>query len=151
MRNTISALLLCVSFGCFSQRVSFNDPDLTFSFKKPKSWQVFDDGYLVKVAPSAVDSSDVYFSITYFEDAKPLDGLGFPSDTNKQDSTGQFTKIDKIQATYFVEKNARSELKKFHFYKKGQRFEVETKHKPENKDQNHTLWKMVKSIKVISN
>ncbi|MEQ9022242.1 MAG: hypothetical protein RLN82_05720, partial [Pseudomonadales bacterium] len=73
MRSIISLLLLsAISFSGFAQRVTFNDPDLTFSFKKPKDWQVFDDGYVVKISPSAQDTANIYFSFTYFESAQPI-------------------------------------------------------------------------------
>lgn len=74
MRQFLFLAFLFQVFILFSQQVSFNDPDLTFSFKKPKNWKVFDDGYVIKVSPSAADTSTIYLSLTYFSSPKPMGG-----------------------------------------------------------------------------
>ncbi|WP_425392530.1 hypothetical protein [Ekhidna sp.] len=88
MRTIISLLLLFVfHFFAVGQRVSYDDPDLTFSFKKPKNWEVFDNGYVVKLSPSVHDTSNTYFTITYFEDASPLGVSKAPEIMQPEDYT----------------------------------------------------------------
>lgn len=74
MLQFLSLTLVLFTLASFSQRVLFNDPDLSFSFKKPKNWKVFDDGYVIKVSPSAADTSTIYLSLTYFSSPKPMGG-----------------------------------------------------------------------------
>ena len=151
MRSITSWILICISISCFSQRVSFNDPDLTFSFKKPKNWEIFDDGYLVKASPSALDSANTFFSITYFEDAQPFDGLGLASNSGNATTDRKSIKIDKVKATYFIKKEDGDEVKQYQFYKKGQRFSVVTKYPMSDKTPSRKLLKMVKSIRITEN
>ncbi len=150
MKNIISLLLFFTSIGCFSQRLSFDDPDLTFSFKKPKRWEVFDDGYLVKISPSTLDSADTFFSFTYFEDAKPFDGMGSALGSTN-DLKKHSIKIDKVQASYTISQNAKKEIREYQFYKKGQRFVVKTGKIMENKSTSRSLEKLVKSIRITDN
>lgn len=72
MRHSISLLIFLYSFASFSQRASFEDPGLTFSFKKPKNWVLVDDGYEIKVSPYMRDTSHTYLTLTYFEYPEPL-------------------------------------------------------------------------------
>lgn len=127
MRNTISLLLFLLSFYALGQRVSFEDPDLTFSFKKPKNWHVFDDGYVVKVAPSVKDSASTYFSITYFEDAQPSRDIQFADsiDSTSNPCLGK-TKIAGVLTKYCVETTSNAIQTQYHFTKYGQRFELVT-------------------------
>ena len=83
MRSTISFLLiLLITFPILAQRVEFEDPDLTFSFKKPKKWELIDDGYVVKVSPSIRDTATVYVSFTYFESPSAIDYSSLEADTD---------------------------------------------------------------------
>ncbi|GAB4236704.1 MAG: hypothetical protein Tsb0034_11460 [Ekhidna sp.] len=74
MKIAISFLVCIISLSGMAQRLTYDDPDLTFSIKKPKKWEVFDDGYVVEVSPSVNDSSHTYLTITYFQ--KPLPPTG---------------------------------------------------------------------------
>ncbi len=131
MRNTISLLLLALSFSGFGQRISFEDPDLTFSFKKPKDWQVFDDGYVVKISPSAQDTANIYFSITYFEDAKSIGSTQFENNLEKKSPSDGFRlRIGRIagsKAKYLIETSDNSTKTRYHFIWGDQRFELITK------------------------
>jgi len=68
----IALISLLFALDIHAQRITFEDPGLTFSLKKPKGWEVFDNGYVVLISPSAKDTATTFFSITYFEDAKPI-------------------------------------------------------------------------------
>ncbi len=150
MRSTISLLLISISIVGFSQRVSFEDPDLTFSFKKPKTWQVFDDGYSVKVAPSASDSSHTFLSITYFEDARPLGGIGSFSKSTGRQATTYTRKIDGVAATFEIHKTKNIEKRIYHFYKYNQRFEVITSLPGKTALRNHrTIKNIIRSIRIM--
>lgn len=74
MRITISVILIVCFFLSNAQRVKFDDPELSFSFKKPSSWVVFDNGYVIKVSPSVRDSATTYLTITYFSPPTPVGG-----------------------------------------------------------------------------
>ena len=150
MRSIISALITIMSLVTLAQRVTFNDPDLTFSFKKPKSWEVFDDGYSVKASPSAADSSNFFFSITYFESPTPAGEMTIgltSSDEFSPDGDASF-KIGGEKATYqrIIKDNKQSTL--YRFYKLGQRFEVTVVSNSSYKKGTKTLRKIIKSIRI---
>ena len=71
MRIITSLLILVYSFSSVSQRVSFEDPGLNFSFKKPKDWVMVDDGYVIKVAPFMEVIDHTYLTLTYFDYPEP--------------------------------------------------------------------------------
>lgn len=148
MRITISLLLIFSSLFTFSQRVSFEDPDLTFSFKKPKSWQVFDDGYVVKVSPSARDSANTYFTITYFENAQPYGLLptATPASSTKA-ADFNTVKIAGESAKQFEESAKNEYLNKYQFTKYGQRFEIKTS--STYPKANRTFRKIIRSIRIV--
>lgn len=150
MRSLTSLVFLLVcSFG-FSQRVSFNDPDLTFSFKKPKGWEVFDDGYSVKTSPSAADSSSLFFSITYFEGAQPFGELtiGLTSADAMTDATNKSFKIAGENAKSRTIKKGSGVAIDYTFSKMGQRFEITTLSPLGDTKSERFLKKIVKSIQV---
>ena len=126
MRNTISLLLLFLTISGFGQRMTFEDPDLTFSFKKPKNWQVFDDGYVVKVSPSVKDSADTYFSITYFEDAQPFGESLFADAGENQSNESGTAKITGETAIYHKKTETGLIHTSYTFKKYDQRFEIIT-------------------------
>lgn len=147
MRNTISLVLLISSFFSFSQRISFEDPDLTFSFKKPKNWEVFDDGYVVKVSPSARDTANIYFAITYFENAQPF-GI-FSNVTPAGDEDGiifNALKIAGSDAKNRQEIEDKTFLNSYTFRKYNQRFELKTS--TTNPKDQRIFRRIIKSIKV---
>lgn len=151
MRIIISLALFFMVLSVPAQRVSFDDPDLTFSFKKPKGWQVFDDGYVVKVAPSESDTAIIYFSITYFEDARPKSetDLDFLHDgSNDESRPTQPIKIAGTDGQFFFEEKANSVSAEYYFKKLGQRFEIFTLHPSEDREMEKTLRKIVRSVKV---
>ncbi|MEO9482065.1 MAG: hypothetical protein ABJG47_01380 [Ekhidna sp.] len=127
MRIIISLIFLLVTLTSFSQRISFEDPDLVFSFEKPKKWEVFDDGYVVKVSPSEKDTASTYFTITYFEDAE---SFGFFPRTepaiNPHDIASPKINIDGEVASLVEKKQDNSFLNTYTFQKYGQRFEIKT-------------------------
>ncbi|MEP1033721.1 hypothetical protein [Ekhidna sp.] len=127
MRITISLILIASYFFSFCQRISFEDPDLTFSFKKPKNWEVFDDGYVVKASPSARDSADTYFTITYFEFAQPSGSFPTAKPVIESFDKGfTKTKINGIKAKCIEIKNGEYRTNEYEFVKYGQRFEIKT-------------------------
>lgn len=147
MRISISLILLIVSIPTFSQRVTFEDPDLTFSFKKPKKWQVFDDGYVVKVSPSAKDSAQVYFTITYFENAQPV-GL-FPSAqpaNSVEEVIFEKIKIDGEYARRSEKSENDTHQQHYTFMKYGQRFEINTS--AQSEETNRIFRKIIRSIQI---
>jgi len=93
MRLSISFFVLMYSMNGLAQRVSFEDPGLTFSFKKPKDWVVVDDGYEIKVSPFMRDTSHTYLTMTYFEYPEPIsndDGTYFSTVTIESDNKEEF-------------------------------------------------------------
>lgn len=72
MRITISLFVFCCSLCSFSQRMTFEDPGLTFSLKKPKHWVMVDDGYEIKYSPLMRDTAYTYLTLTYFEHPQPI-------------------------------------------------------------------------------
>lgn len=146
MRITISLILLFSCFFAFSQRVSFEDPDLTFSFVKPKKWEVFDDGYVVKVSPSAQDSASTYFTITYFEDAQSFGLFPNAGTKNKISNSSSKIKIDGEPAKAEIKMINGSHKGSYTFMKYGQRFELKTA--TTQKRQNRVFRKIIRSIRI---
>ncbi|WP_436517442.1 hypothetical protein [Ekhidna sp. To15] len=147
MRITISLFLLVSTLFSFSQRVTFEDPDLTFSFKKPKNWEVFDDGYLVKVSPSSKDSADIYFTITYFENAQPFGELPSAERADKtKDADFTETKIDGVIAKQREKMNGEYILHAYSFMKYGQRFEIKTSTQGANNGR--IIRRIIRSIQI---
>ena len=72
LRSTIVLLMILSYCSSMAQRVSFEDPGLTFSFKKPKDWVVVDDGYVIKVSPFMRDTATTYLTMTYFDYPEPI-------------------------------------------------------------------------------
>ncbi len=147
MRSIISLVLLSISLNVFSQRISFEDPDLTFSFKKPKNWEVFDDGYVVKLSPSVQDSANFFLTFTYFEDAQ---AVGFITNTASVNSSEEKefskTKIAGEIAKVAKELNGSKSLNSYTFMKYGQRFEITTNSSSLNS--NRVFRKIIRSIRV---
>ena len=152
MRSTISIVFLLLITSLSAQRITFNDPDLSFSFKKPKNWQVFDDGLVVKVSPSATDSAHTYFSITYFEDAEPFGG--FPSvesqpGTPSEDLTPYSKKIAGKEANYQRVRGSNEQSATYVFHTFGQRFRIMTVQPlPEDAGITQAFNRMIRSLKV---
>lgn len=67
MRHVTSICLTILATGLLAQRLNFEDPELTFSIKKPKDWILIDDGYVVKFSPTKKDTANIYITFTYFE------------------------------------------------------------------------------------
>lgn len=155
MRQLLFLLFLTTTITSLAQRISFEDPDLTFSFKKPNDWQVFDDGYAVKVSPSPKDTTNTYFSITYFEDAQPFgifpltDGLE-SADGPKKKPISYRGKIAGENAKYLETRTGNSIQTIYLFYKFGQRFQVITKEplNGEDKKNERVFNRMIRSIRV---
>ncbi|WP_424961893.1 hypothetical protein [Ekhidna sp.] len=157
MRNTISLLALITSISVvFSQRITFNDPDLTFSLKKPKSWEVFDNGYVVKVSPSAIDTTDVYFTITYFESPTPIGSYSEIIDTPLPEKSLEETAPQKVVTIgqYRLTMESREAIRdgtsfiqqKYEFDHLGQSWEITTC-TPEPKVQK-LFKRMIKSLRI---
>ncbi|WP_370089800.1 hypothetical protein [Ekhidna sp.] len=152
MRIIISLTLLLLIVSASAQRVTFDDPDLTFSIKKPKGWEVFDDGYVVKVSPSMQDTASTYFSITYFEGAQPYGEIIFEEQLQldiKPAPTGK-TKIAGEPASYFEAIDEKSATIIYTFSKYNQRFELVTK-SPITSEHSRQLNSLVRSVKVSKN
>lgn len=157
MRSTISLLVFIVSISsAFSQRITFDDPDLTFSFKKPKGWEVFDNGYVVKISPSAVDTADIYFTITYFESPTPIGSFSEIIETPLPDRPLEEAAPQKIVniGQYQLKMESRKAIKegtsfiqrKYQFDHLGQSWEITTC-TPESKVQK-LFKKMIKSLRI---
>lgn len=147
MRIITSLLIFSISLASYCQRVEFKDPDLTFSFKKPKGWEVFDDGYVVKVSPSAQDSASIYFSITYFENAEPYGSFPTvqPADDNFEPST-ETLQIAKETADLRKKNENDWQIRLYSFMKYGQRFEIKTVSSSEVHEP--SFQKIIRSIKI---
>lgn len=160
MQSTISLIVFIASITFVSaQRITFDDPDLTFSFKKPKSWEVFDNGYVVKVSPSARDTSDVYFTITYFESPTPMGSFSEVMDIPLQEkpvkapepqktvNIGQY--LLKMESTIATEDSGAYMQHRYQFDHHGQSWEITTC-TPESKAKKlHKLFKrMIKSLRI---
>lgn len=147
MRSIISLVIISISLNAFSQRISFEDPDLTFSLKKPKNWEVFDDGYVVKLSPSKQDSANFFLTFTYFEDAQ---AVGFITNTDSVNSYKEketsHTKIAGEAAKIVKELNGGKLLISYTFMKYGQRFEIKTNSSSLNS--NRIFRKIIRSIRI---
>lgn len=142
MKSFFSLLLIVLSTFTFSQRITFNDPDLTFSFVKPADWMVQDD-LVVKATPSnqSFESATTFFSITYYEDPeKPeeatielvdSDVTSPPIPPNLQEfKAGAGGKTDIAEETahwtsyYHTQDAIRIKAVSYRFMKFNQRFEI---------------------------
>ncbi|MEQ6166730.1 hypothetical protein AAOE16_06000 [Ekhidna sp. MALMAid0563] len=160
MRSTISLLVFIVSISsAFSQRITFDDPDLTFSFKKPKGWEVFDNGYVVKISPSAVDTADIYFTITYFESPTPIGSFREIIDTPFPDKPLEEAAPQRIVniGQYQLRMESRDAIKeetsfiqqKYQFDHLGQSWEITTFAPEPKAPKLHKLFKrMIKSLRI---
>lgn len=72
MRILISLFSISIFFSTHAQRMTFEDPGLNFSVKKPKHWVLIDDGYVVKISPYMSDTAYTFLTLTYFEHSKPM-------------------------------------------------------------------------------
>ena len=93
MRSLTSLFIILCCFSSFGQRMTFEDPGLTFSFKKPKDWVVVDDGYEIKVSPFMRDTAHTYLSMTYFDYPEPISneaGTHFAVITIESDTKQEF-------------------------------------------------------------
>ncbi|WP_420318068.1 hypothetical protein [Ekhidna sp.] len=160
MRTIISFFLITtVTSFLVAQRLKFNDPDLSFSLKKPKSWQVFDNGYVVKLSPSANDTSSIYFTITYFEDASPLGGNETLQIIQPKEyvitelPTPNTIKIGKYQlqtgtTRAFINDNYYHQ-QRYIFNNNGQRWEIITSARESEKKELEKIFnRMIKSLKI---
>ena len=96
MRISISISILIVTISAFGQRVIFEDPELTFSFKKPKDWVMLDDGYEIKIAPVMADIHQTYLTVTYYDYPEPTSngaGTHFSILTIESDTKEEFKDI----------------------------------------------------------
>ena len=169
---TFLAICFIWSHQLLAQRVTFKDPDLTFSFKKPKDWVVYDNGYIVKVfPPTHAKDTSTYFTITYFEapvpsqnivgadgvevaiEQDPLDSSRFEIMSEKSSGT---MKIAKAQATWQLYTHQQGETEKrtmiYQFKMYNQRFELETSSpKVQYKSFESAFRKIISSIRVRPN
>ena len=165
MRILISSLIILVSaLTSFGQRVAFEDPDLTFSFKKPKHWELFDDGLVVKISPSKRDSASIYMTLTYYEDAIPIDGqenalLVKPNEAAEaipELPTSNEVKIGK----YMLKTGSKQTLidgesylyQRYVFKNYEQRWEIITSRPEEEQEQYSKVFqRVIKSLKITTN
>lgn len=139
MRITISILALFFIQTVLAQRISFDDPDLTFSIKKPKDWEIFDNGLVVKLAPSPKDSSHTYLTITYFQAPSPINLMDsdmpqlIPFESSSEIKKGEGKKapfkIAKAEAMLFesqVKGDQALQIRNYTFKRMGQDWEVVT-------------------------
>ena len=160
MRSIISLLAFFFSVSiAISQRVSFDDPDLTFSFKKPKDWQLFDDGYYVKLSPSVEDTAHTYFTITYFETPKPIGSYNevpqaeLTDQTTSQPSDKKKVKIGQYHLSTWTSsfdlKDQSCLLRKYQFDHLGQSWEIVTSSPKSNTQKLDKLYKrIIKSLRI---
>ncbi len=93
MRILTSLLIVLCALSAFCQRVSFEDPGLTFSFKKPRDWVMVDDGYEIRVSPFMRDTAHTFLTMTYFDYPEPISndvGTHFSVITIESDTKEQF-------------------------------------------------------------
>ena len=155
MRIIISVIICLYTLSINAQRVEFNDPDLTFSFVKPKEWSLFDDGYRVLVSPSVKDSSNIYFSITYFEKPQPQE-LGLEEDLIieeefEQELVNVNFKIAKVEAQTYMQADAQGEKKVYIFEKFNHRFYIYTAENDSKNSFDGVFKRILKSIRVTAN
>jgi len=166
MRTILLALAFLSSLEVCSQRVTFQDPDLSFSFKKPKNWEFFDNGYVIKVSPSAADSSTTYLTLTYFSSPKPMGGYGaneFPESLNtvnpadnigsQPEKNGPSEKIlgNDVQSREFIQDQEGEDLKvrTYTFREAGQQWEIiASAPKGEGKKFNKVFRKIMRSLRI---
>lgn len=162
MRSLISSWFLIITFTSFSQRVTFDDPDLSFSFKKPKNWQIVDDGYVIKIAPTFADTATTYLSLTYFEDPAPLNELSsegmavhLPEYQLQEIPFGEEvnlgTYLTRMTSTRLLTDDDVSLIQKMYRFKDhGQQWEIITSYKASERKMNHTFEKVIKSLKIVN-
>lgn len=119
-------LFQLLAFGGFAQKVHFEDPELQFEFEKPEGWHVFDDGLWVKASPSAQDTSFIYVSITYYEDAVIEDPeIAELLSAGKPDMLPSEVIIDQQEVLERTEDLDSLTITHYSFVKYGQRFEID--------------------------
>lgn len=167
MQTIIRLFVLLLATSSLAQRVEFNDPDLTFSFKKPKSWELIDDGYVVKVSPTVADTASIYVSFTYFQSPSAIDYTMLEADTevptlipmnsvdeyNNHPESGEKIKIAKEEgrwsATEVTENGIVYVRRIYHITTYGQRWDIVTNvPKKEENAYHKKLLSIVKSLKV---
>lgn len=148
MRIFASLIMLFLATQCVAQTIVFEDPDLTFSIKKPKKWQVFDDGYVVKLSPSVSDSATLYVSLTYFEAPKVYDLFdSFEGDSKEtEEKTVRLKKLDVSQEDTSTDDLIKS---KYTFRVFGQEFLIRTSAPaPLRPKQRKVFRKIVRSVRI---
>ncbi len=165
MRTTINLVVLLYSFTLLSQRVSFEDPNLTFSFFKPKNWIVVDDGYYIKVSPAMRDTAFTYLTITYFDPPEPSsnsDGTHFAVVELETPAKNEFASYmlmeDGVNILGFDVRPKRSLIEKndlplerrfYDFYRQNKNWEIITSaHADEFGKYNRTFNRILKSIRI---
>ena len=166
MRQFFFLIFLFHILISFSQRVSFNDPDLTFSFKKPKNWKIFDDGYVIKVSPSEADTSTIYLSLTYFSSPRPMGGYvsgEFPESlknvnptTNIESQSGKHGPSEKImgqkvQSKEYIQNQDGENLniRVYTFLEANQQWKISTSApKDERKESNKEFRKIMRTLRI---
>lgn len=167
MRTIIRLFVLVLATSSMAQRVEFNDPDLTFSFKKPKSWELIDDGYVVKVSPTVADTASIYVSFTYFQSPSAIDYTMLEADTevptlipmnsvdeyNNHPESGEKIKIAKEEgrwsATEVMENGIVYVRRIYHVSTYGQRWDIVSNvPKADVSAYNRTFSRIIKSLKV---
>jgi len=164
MRITISLLLLLAVFLLNAQRLRFQDPALKLSFKKPSSWEVFDNGYIIKVAPSAKDTLSVYLTITYFTPPVPIEGLSeedLATLIPESSVATQFeyfplsTKSVRLFREEIKWRSSKDQISEYRFYSKshlGENWEIVATAPAKNYDQYRpTFERIINSIKARRN
>lgn len=162
MRSLISSWFLIITITSFSQRVTFDDPDLSFSFKKPKNWQIVDDGYVIKIAPDLADTAITYLSLTYFQNPAPLnemlgEGLAvqLPESSLQEIPFGKEVNLGPylthMTSTRLLTDDDESLIQKMYRFKDhGQQWEIITSYKASERKMNHTFEKVIKSLKIVN-
>ena len=165
MRTIISVLVLLYAFTSLSQRVSFEDPGLAFSFFKPKDWVMVDDGYYIKISPVMRDTANTYLTITYFEPPVPESnaaGTHFTVIEVDSPAKNEFASYmhseDGVSILGFDVRPKRSLTEKqdiplerrfYDFYRQNKNWEIITSaHADEFNKYNRTFKKILKSIRI---
>lgn len=161
--------LILSSFNAFSQRVEFNDPDLTFGFVKPTGWKVKDDLVVMMVpADQSFESSSTFFSITYFEEPEQPEGSDLPLEKSeiepsipldlkefKASEIGRIYIANEVAlwASYYHTQNGkRIKAISYVFKKLNQRFEITISAPLDFFDKrNEDLQKIISSINISNN
>lgn len=166
MRTTISLVLLLFYLTASSQRVSFDDPDLNFSFKKPRSWELIDDGYVVKISPTLQDTAELFMTITYFEAPSlfgtstnpdlpqviPFDSPNEDYGTVKDEGTIQINKVQAQYSTTHITKGSMMiEIRNYQFSKLGQSWELVTSSPTDvSKSSSKQFNRILKSLRITT-